>query len=97
MRIVNNFGGRFGWLVVAGIGTFVLCAVGGMLITICFGMSTTGDAPIVGRFPPPPLDGVPFRGSQLLYYLSAGLVYLAIAGLGLAFVGMALSPRRSRQ
>ena len=97
MKIVNNFGGRSGWVVAVGIGAFVVCAMTSALIAVCFGMSATGEGAIAGYFPPPPLEGVPFRGSHLLYCLSAGLFYLALAGFGFAFVGMALTPRRKRQ
>lgn len=97
MKITNNFGGRLGWVVATGVGAFLVCAMSSALIAVCFGMSATGDGAIVGHFPPPPLEGVPFRGSLLLYYLSAGLFYLALAGFGFAFVGMVLTPRRKRQ
>ncbi len=80
-------------MVAAGIGGFLLCAVTSALIYY-FGASNTGDGAVAGHFPPPPLEGVPFHGPHLLYYLCAGLFYLALTGLGFALVGMALTPRR---
>ena len=97
MRIINNFGGRFGWFVGVGIGGFLACAVTSAFLAVCFGMSAAGEGTVVGRYPPPPLDGVPFRGSHCLYYLSAGSFYFALVGLGFAFLGMALAPRRKRR